>query len=246
LWGAEANLRGRACWLFADRIDLFVGFRYLDLAEDLTLVTDSRLITDGSLQVATPSPTAGAAPVLIAVPFPQTLNGRSFDRVATRNQFYGAQVGFRLEYLFGRFFANGWGKVAAGTMHQSANVEGFVASSFSAVGNQPGSEVRIPGGLLSQALDVGLHQRDRMGLVSEVNFNAGMYFLPCLRGYVGYDFMYVQKVLRPGDQNAPAATNTSLSLLGNRLALNQAQLGFNFHESEIWVQGINFGLELVW
>ena len=93
LWGGEANAR-KALWVCGGcdcgwRVDLFGGFRYLDLQESLRIEEIIMLLTTDQ---------NGRPPgSLINV----------VDSFATHNQFYGGQIGVSGEVRRGRWFAEG-------------------------------------------------------------------------------------------------------------------------------------------
>src|SRR5205823_3122235 len=95
------------------------------------------------------------------------------------------------EWNFGRFFASSYGKIAVGPMHETVTIAGNMT-----VSDTIGGTTTAKGGILSTAGDVGTHQRDRIGLVPEGYLCAGVYLFPWLKAYVGYDWMYIQAVVR--------------------------------------------------
>src|SRR5262249_13172080 len=115
LWGAEANARLNMSGCSRYRADLLVGFRYLDVEDDLSIASVTR---------STP-----ASPNTL-IPFNRQTIGAPFtlgvlDSFQTRNQYYGGQLGFHLETTRGRLFANLRTKVALGVMHQEADIAGL-------------------------------------------------------------------------------------------------------------------------
>jgi hypothetical protein len=97
LWSMETN--ATALLWQSDRAEVigFIGFRYLDLLENLSL---SNTIDSG-------------APGSIIY-----LN----DGFATRNQFYGGQIGARSAWTRGRWQVDAVAKVAFGPTHQVMNL----------------------------------------------------------------------------------------------------------------------------
>src|SRR5207237_4626976 len=105
LWGLESDLRCKLCCGTTEcdddccgggldyRIDGLVGVRYLNLREDLR-------ITENVVNLATARP-------------PNVPNARAtvFDDFATRNQFYGGQVGLDAESGRGPWSVDGLGKL---------------------------------------------------------------------------------------------------------------------------------------
>ncbi len=128
-------------------------------------------------------------------------------------------------------------------MDQSVNVLGFTRVTNNDPGTQPPSSTAA-GGALSSALDNGNHSRTRISFVPEVNVKLGYNFTSWLRAYVGYDWLYVTNVARPAEQSGSASLNTSVQVAGSTNAVNVSTPQFHFRDSNIWAQGINFGVEL--
>jgi len=214
LWGAEANLRKellRDCYY---HFDVLCGFRTLQCDE-------GRHITDETN-------------FLPASPFAGT-NVASSDRFGTHNAFYGGQLGAETEIHVRRWDLDLWGKVALGTNYQVLNINGT-----SVVLHPDGTTTGLANGLYAQPTNIGHHTQSEFAVLPEVGANLSFQVTSHLRASVGYTFLYLSRVVRPGDQidqtvtpglgagTAPAGT-TRPSLL--------------FRESEFWAQGVNAGLE---
>src|SRR5262249_40792435 len=98
LFGAEFNAKeclcGHRTCAGGSRVDLFAGFRYLDL-DDRVNITENIVIGANNV--------VGFPPGTLAV-----VN----DRFSTHNQFYGGQVGATWEYWQNRFVIDGRASVA--------------------------------------------------------------------------------------------------------------------------------------
>jgi hypothetical protein len=134
-------------------------------------------------------------------------------------------------------------KIALGVMHQSADVVGTTVATSVPAGLLPNQGVPMAGGLLSSPLDQGTHSRNRISAVPEVNVKLGYMITPCLRAYVGYDFLYVVNVLRPGDQVGLTSAGLTVNVAGTPNPITVSQPGFRFKDSDVWFNGINFGME---
>ena len=165
-------------------------------------------------------------------------------RTATGPIFYGGQIGLRGERDFGRWFLQGTGKVALGTMHETVNINGvLVKNDF----NNLGAPQIFPGGYLALPTNIGRQTRDRFAVIPEVNLTAGVWLTGWLRATAGYTFQYVSDVVRPGDQidrginpfQSPAITGVP-----NAPLTGPARPAPLFHTTDFWAQGINVGLEV--
>jgi hypothetical protein len=157
---------------------------------------------------------------LIDLPFP-TLPRTLADRFYARNPFFGGQLGAEAEYRNGGLFVDVLGKVALGATLEETDVTG--------------------NGFLVEPSNGGRHHHSEFAVVPEAEVRAGYQFGPHLRVSVGYDFLLLSNVLRPGDQIDPAI-NTSQ--LGGAAPTGPARPVFPAHDTTFWAQGINFGLEL--
>jgi hypothetical protein len=196
LWGAELNglvNLARTCSWSCDGI---VGFRYLDLREDLRISGFSNDLFD-DLQ--------------------QTFN----DRFRTRNQFYGGQLGARCGYRCDKFILEATGKVALGSTHEVVDIQGN--STWGGTGFFPAPGV-YPGGVYTQTSNIGRNNADYLTVVPQVGLKLGLNITPCLTANVGYDFLYWSSVVRPGNQIDPNLNPTQFPGAGFNGALLPAPL----------------------
>jgi hypothetical protein len=216
VWGAEANARWFATGSPCYRADILAGFRYLRVKDDLAISSDSTVLPNGVL----PLPTQ-----------PQTIVNRLAvnDTFRTRNDFYGGQLGARLEVRRGPWYADFAAKLALGVMHQLVDVSGTTAVTAAGAATPTVSA----GGLFAQpGINLGQHTRDEFGIVPEVGFNVGYQFRDHVRTHIGYSIIYWRTdVVRPGTQ-----IDRVVQPPGTTAA-------FNFKDQDFWVQGINAGVE---
>lgn len=156
------------------------------------------------------------------------------DTFNTRNQFYGGLMGFRAEYrpLCWLYVAL-LGKTGLGDMHQTATVSG--ASSGTMVGGP------FSTGIFTQGSNVGQRTRDEFAIVSLTTAQVGVEPASYVRIFAGYDFLYANTVLRPGDQIDRAINPTQF--FGGQL-VGAARPQPLFQSTYFWAQGVNVGLEL--
>jgi hypothetical protein len=200
LQGAEGNFLFNVKSGPSFRLGLLAGFRYLDLNERLNLINNS--------------------PGLI--PTEPFLNFQ--DEFRTRNQFYGGQLGVRADATAGKFFANLAAKVALGDMRQEIDVSGrFVSMPFGG-----GATTVTPGGAFTAPTNIGSHAHDRLAWVPEVTANVGVNLTDNVSAFVGYNFLWVSDVVRPGSQIDPF--------------FGAGRPIVPFSQDTFWAQGINFGV----
>jgi hypothetical protein len=104
LGGAEANLLRSLVYCDRFKLNLLAGIRYVDLDEDLSIISRSFF---PSIDPLLPNITDVV------------------DSFGTRNQFVGANLGFQSEFRRGRYFVDLTGKVALGNMNSRLSVQGF-------------------------------------------------------------------------------------------------------------------------
>jgi hypothetical protein len=227
LWGAEIN----AVFGLGDgsgmRLMGLVGFRYADLYETLTLPWVSRAVD-------------GASVLFEGNAFPAPSSVTTLDTFRARNQFYGGQVGFRGEFGMGKIVVGAGAKVALGDNHEVLTVLGT-----STLVPDVGSAVRVSGGQFAAPSNSGRFTHDEFAVIPEVEVKVGYQATSCVRATVGYNFLYWNRVVRPGNQvdlivddrtnpvNGAFAAGTTGTLFPRR----------EFNRSDFWAQGLTLGLE---
>ena len=164
-------------------VNLLTGFRYLGLHERLnidqssTLVGNSTAVFDGKLY--------GAGAVI----------GVS-DRFDAHNNFYGGQLGLNTELRMNNWYVNATGKVAIGVVNQRLDIDG--TSTLTGAGKSEVSVIRA--GLYANATNNGRYSQDKFAVVPEVGVNLGYTWRSWLTTSVGYNFLYINSVVRPSEQ----------------------------------------------
>jgi hypothetical protein len=201
-------------------LSLLTGFRSLQLNEDLAFDTSSPSIV------------------------PPLDVFRTTDEFHTRNDFYGGQVGLRGEYIWGLVRLGGSAKVALGNMHQKVGANGMLLTNdFDGFGVVQ----EFHGGYFVQSSNIGQRSINRFAAIPEINVNLGFVLTRWARLRVGYSFLYVTSVARPGDQidrtinpsQSPAISgNPSGALVG------PARPALDLSSTNFWAQGLNVGLDI--
>jgi hypothetical protein len=229
LWGTELN--GVTCLANSGglRLQALGGLRYVDLAEDLTLQLQSFAI-------------GGTALSFEGNPVNNPSGVASTDFFRTRNQFYAGQVGFRGESNLGKFVVGVTGKFALGDMHEVVDVRGV-----SAMIPNPGPITTVPVGQFAGPSNIGRRTRDQFAVAPEVEVKAGYQLTSCLRATIGYDILYLSRVVRPGSQ-VDLVVNDSVNPLNAAFGVSPIDHSSFprpfFQRTDFWAQGLTFGLEL--
>ncbi|HEY2784416.1 MAG TPA: BBP7 family outer membrane beta-barrel protein [Fimbriiglobus sp.] len=226
LWGGDVNLRkyldGGPC----SRLDLIGGFRYLSLDEGLDITEAFARTPNSNTQIGSPD----------------ALSGIAVDSFHTQNKFYGGQLGFDWEVRRGRWFTDMKAKVAIGEMYSTVNVNG--AQQINLVNG--GTRTAV-GGLLALPGNIGTYNESKFAWVPELGLNLGYHITPRLRATIGYNFLYVSHVLRPGDQIDPGIDVTRIpNFPVPGVTPVAARPAPTFTGSDYWAQGISLGLQFTW
>jgi hypothetical protein len=229
LWGTEVNAVAGLVNDGGLRLQALGGFRYADLAESLSLELRAMALPGGTVNFE-----GGMFPAPSAV--------ASTDTFRTRNQFYGGQVGVRGEYALGNFLLGTTAKVGLGNNHESVEVSGM-SSLFPAAG----AAMSVPVGQFAGPSNLGRRTHDDFAVMPEVEVKLGYQLTSWLRATVGYDFLYLSRAVRPGNQ-VDLFVNDSVNPLNG--VFGMAPLDTTafprpfFERTDFWAQGVTFGLEL--
>src|SRR5262249_34826950 len=149
----------------------------------------------------------------------------------TRNQFYGGQFGLKLGWYFDRASIEMIGKIALGNAHRVVEVGGVTqlsdGSSFS-------------GGLLSQPSNIGRQSNDQFTVIPDRQIRLGFELLPNIHIGIGYEFLYWNRVVRPGNQIDPNVNATQR--FGGTL-VGEARPEPLFNPVDFLAHGANFTIE---
>jgi hypothetical protein len=173
LQGAELLLRGNLFEQCCNRLDFLIGYRYLRLAEALTIDAESTTI---SIDDGSNDPTLDVS-----------------ARFRTVNNFNGADLGLLAEWRNCRWSVDFLMKLALGSTNSRVTIGGSTVIAS-------GQTTTAPGGLLAARSNMGTFDRDAFAVVPELGLTLG-YDVTCqLRVTAGYTFLYWSQVARPADQ----------------------------------------------
>lgn len=226
-WGFEVNGRCRKCFFGPVTFDFLTGFRYMDV--------DETIHSDEFVNLSPVGPLGGPPPTIVPInPF----QAHFVDFIDTHNRFYGAQVGVEMEANLCGCFVQACGKLAVGDMHMNYSLQGYTAQTIPTV-------TTVPGGLLVNAGDNGLvsAERDRICVMPELNVNVGYNFCTGVRGFVGYNLLYISALARPAQQVFTTTTTTTVTIASQETTLTTIAPGFRASSDDAVLQGLNLGLE---
>ncbi len=200
LTGAAVNFRHLRCcddgcsrWLFCgcpehfcSRTELMIGYRFLELKENVT-ISENLVSTDMSS--------------------PGTFD--IFDRFETRNQFNGFDIGWMYRRTRGFWTFDTLLRLGVGNTRQTVTINGQTTVSDP---NDPPAQT-LTGGLLAQTSNIGTYRQNEFTVVPEFNMNVGYQLTDHLRLKLGYTAIYWSNVVlrwRPDlarSESQPAAAS---------------------------------------
>jgi hypothetical protein len=216
LYGANVDLRENMASGSWYRFDSLLGYQYLHYSEHLQITQNSQ-------------PTSGA--------FEAGTQVQATDSFATRNEFHGLDLGFRGHFLYDVWSLDVLGKVAAGSVQRTVDIEGN--SLISVPGAAP---VSAMGGLLALSSNIGTHIKHDWTAVPQVGITLGCQLTQAIRLELGYSALWF-KVAQPGDQ-IDLNVNTGLIPPASAQAGTGSGPLFLGTKSYIWVQSLQAGLEI--
>lgn len=234
--------------------DLIVGYKFAELRENVAVSTNTAVSGMTTTPVISISPTTGfpitsgftTTPVSVpvggvTVTAPGTINVE--DRFTTTNLFNGTTIGLRNELLYGMFSLDATAKISLGNMQQIVEIQGYTYVSNTTTISRTGNVGTAYGGLLANSSNIGRYSHDDFAVIPEGSINLGVNIWRGLTGYVGVTYLYMDHVVRPGDQINPVVNTASVPLSANygSNGTNAVQ-GLRFNQSDYWLMGINFGL----
>jgi hypothetical protein len=226
LWGVEANvLYQLPALLFADRLDLMVGFRHLQFGESLDV---------SGIHTAQPG---FADPVAAITSYS--------DHFGVFDKFYGAQVGLHSHADIGMFTVDVTGKLAMGGMQEVVKINGTTTLVDPA--GAIGTTVTHLGGVLAQPTNIGRFNHGDFAVIPELIVQAGWRITSHVQLTVGYNFLYINNLFRVNSQIDGVDGRQVFGSTGfvanpqpvpTRPAPPGAETGQTF-----WAQGLNAGVE---
>src|SRR6476469_3745224 len=160
----------------------------------------------------------------------------AFDSFATRNNFYGAQLGAMWTFTRGGFTVDFTTKWALGGMGQEAVIQGS-----SSVLLPTGPRIDRPGGLLALGSNIGDYDRTKLVLLRDMSISVGYCVLPNVTVRLGYDFLWASNVLRPGRQ-IDLAVNPTLLPFNAAAPAGALRPAFKFEGGSFYMHGISLGV----
>jgi hypothetical protein len=221
LWGVDAH----ATMAVSDSNTAFVGFQRIELTDDVRVLTQDQVGGIGSFIAGTALP-----------PGSFLAQGDHFN---VRNQFNGAQVGWRYVHGFGRVGIDLRGSLAVGVNSERVTIEG-ATQTVDPLGVGRG----VPAGFLTLPSNSGRFDRDQFTCIPQLTARVTYEIKPGIQLFAGYDFLYWARVARAGDQidlgQDPRQNPSSATFSGDR----GARPAVLMRDTDFWAHGVSFGLRV--
>jgi hypothetical protein len=174
-------------------IHFLTGWRYWDLDESLTVYQSTAPLGASSIPFLGEQFGVGSGLAIT-------------DRIRTRNQFYGGQLGVQSEYRYQMLILGLGTTLGVGPVHQVIEVNGQTSLTASRNETVPGGFLAVgpvPNGTAAPTVaygNIGRYVTNRMAVLADVKASLGLQLSERWRAFVGYDFLYLTDVVRPGNQ----------------------------------------------
>lgn len=177
--------------------------------------------------------------------YPEATGYKTFGMIADQfdahNRFNGGQLGLHSDLQRGPVFVEMTAKVALGSTFQVVKTDGATHLITAAY---PVPLLRsYPGGVYAQLTNMGRTTHSAFAVLPEATFKVGLK-AERARFYVGYNFLYLSDVVRPGDQIDRTLNPAQIPLLnpgGSFTGPDRPRVALN--RTDFWVQGLIIGLE---
>ena len=158
------------------------------------------------------------------------------DSFQTRNRFYGVQFGARGSLNYYGFTTDVTTKIALGRNFETQQINGQTNVSISS-----GMPTNSKGGVFALNSNIGSFHQSQFAFMPEIQARLGYKITPNIHPYVGYNFLYINHVIRPANQiNRTINPNEFPPPIPGG---SPAPLPV-FNTSSYWAQGVNVGLEI--
>lgn len=168
--------------------------------------------------------------------------GMIADQFDGRNEFHGGQLGLMADLHRGMFFVEITGKAALGTNFEVVRIDG--ATHLITAASPVPLLQSFPGGVYAQPSNIGRYTRSVLAVVPEGTFKVGLKLGDRGRFFVGYNFLYLSDMVRPGDQIDRTLNPSQIPLLSRGgPVVGPDRPAPIINHTDFWVQGLVIGLE---
>lgn len=159
------------------------------------------------------------------------------DNFATTNNFYGLQIGAQTNFAYSNFVFDVSAKVAAGNNFEKLTVNGQT--------NINNTTLLQPIGLFAEPTNSGSFKNNQFTILPELQLKAFYNLNKIVHPFIAYNCMYINKVIRPGnqiDRRINQSQNALLNETGESTLSGAAVPTTSFNSSSIWIQTASIGV----
>jgi Putative beta barrel porin-7 (BBP7) len=222
LWNIEMNslmyYAGQSSW----RHSGIFGALYMDLAESLSLNYYAQRVTLSECVCYT---------------------AEIHDHFYTHNQFFGLQGGVKGEWCKNRYFFTYLVKLGLGDMRAVSYAKGSFVDGVPYVYNFWGHG---NSGIFAQKSNHHKKIRNRFSILPQLSLKTGIKLSDYFRTSIGYDFLLMTRVVRPGKQIDRVINQTQAGAGpggGSAILVGDKRPLMKNATSTYWAQGLSLGLE---
>jgi hypothetical protein len=216
--GAEGNFVGNLYDSQSIKINGIVGYRFLQVNEGIA-IEEMRTQIGGA-----------------------SAYGPIYDGFDGHNQFNGGQLGLHADMSHGMLFCELTGKVAIGVTSETVRIDGATTINTPGLGGI--ASQTLPGGVYALPTNMGRYTRDAFAVVPEGIFRVGLKISDVGRLFVGYNFLYLSELARPGEQIDRTLNPIQIpSLNSSGMFAGADRPRVQFARADFWTQGLIIGLE---
>jgi hypothetical protein len=193
---------------------LSAGFRMMHINEDLTL-------NDAIYETPNLPPNA-------------VLNIQ--DQFATKNNFYGFQIGARTHYPYGKFDLGLSAETAFGINYQEIKISGET--------NVNNTTILQPIGLFSEPSNIGTFKQNQFAILPELKIKISYQLSQYIQPFFTYNGIYINHVLRASkevDRNINLSQNPLIG--GTGVLSGKAAPLRQLNNVSMWIQGVSIGMQ---
>lgn len=122
------------------------------------------------------------------------------DRFKTDNIFFGVQLGLKADYRNCNWLVEITPKVSLGVINESVSISGSGETSNGNLFYSVKGPVHLLGGVFAQSTNIGTRNRNAFAAAFETNLRTSYLVTKCIEIFLGYNFILMSQVSRPGDQ----------------------------------------------
>jgi hypothetical protein len=225
LWSADLSLMANLYRSSSAFWNVSAGYRHVNLTEDILVNTTSNIINPGMF--------------FLGRPLPRPAQVTTEDQWRMSNRYHLANFGTEWEFRWGCWRLNCNTQVGLGSVHQTNESSGFTRV------NSGGATQQVPGGVLTQLTNIGTRTQNVFAVVPEWRVQLGYQVTRHTEFVCGYNLIWMNDVLRPGQQidNTVNPTIMPLHPLYGQ-PFGTARPAPMTNSTSFWAQGVNFGIRV--